>query len=69
MDFIKKFKIGFLIAIAIIAGTYHLYSDDELNPEASKWIEYYSIPTDLNENAFIGLIALSPSNDISTSQL
>ena len=68
MDFIKKFKIGFLIAIAIIAGTYHLYSDDELNPEASKWIEYYSIPTDLNENAFIGLIALSPSNDISTSQ-
>ena len=34
-----------------------------------EWIEYYSIPTALNENAFIGLIALSPSNDISTSQL
>jgi hypothetical protein len=67
MDLIKKYKIGILITVAIIAGTYHLYSDDELNPKASKWIEYYSIPTDLNENAFIGLIALSPSNDISTS--
>ena len=29
MDFIKKFKIGFLIATTIIAGTYHLYSDND----------------------------------------
>jgi len=68
MDLVKKFKIGILISILIVAGTYHLYVDDELNPEANKWIEYYSNPTDLEGNAFIGLIALSPSSAISTDQ-
>lgn len=68
MDVTKKFKVGILITLFILGTTYHLYSDDELKPEASKWIEYYSIPTDLNENAFIELIALSPSNEISNAQ-
>jgi len=68
MELTKRIKIGILISIIIVAGTYHLYIDDELNPEAKKWIEYYSKPTDLEGNAFIGLIALSPSNDISTEQ-
>jgi hypothetical protein len=68
MELTKRIKIGILISIIIVAGTYHLYIDDELNPEAKKWIEYYSKPTELEGNAFIGLIALSPSNDISTEQ-
>jgi hypothetical protein len=68
MEFIKKFKIGILASIIIIAGIYHLYVDDELNPEAKKWIEHYSKATDLEGNAFIGLIALSPSSAISTVQ-
>ncbi|WP_440875379.1 hypothetical protein [Thalassotalea sp. PLHSN55] len=68
MEFTKRIKIGILVSIIIVVGTYHLYVDDELNPEAKKWIEYYSKPTNLEGNAFIGLIALSPSNDISTEQ-
>jgi hypothetical protein len=68
MEFIKKFKIGILASIIIIAGIYHLYVDDELNPEAKKWIEHYSKATDLEGNTFIGLIALSPSSAISTVQ-
>ena len=68
MELTKRIKIGILVSIIIVAGTYHLYVDDELNPEAKKWIEYYSKPTELEGNAFIGLIALSPSNDISTEQ-
>lgn len=68
MEFTKRIKIGILVSIIIVVGTYHLYVDDELNPEAKKWIEYYSKPTGLEGNAFIGLIALSPSNDISTEQ-
>jgi hypothetical protein len=68
MEFIKKFKIGILASIIIIAVIYHLYVDDELNPEAKKWIEHYSKATDLEGNAFIGLIALSPSSAISTVQ-
>jgi len=68
MEFTKRIKIGILVSIIIVVGTYHLYVDDELNPEAKKWIEYYSKPADLEGNAFIGLIALSPSNDISIEQ-
>jgi len=64
-----EFKIGMLVSfIIIVAAVYHLYVDDELNPEAKKWIEYYSTPTDLEENAFIGLIALSPANRISFNE-
>ena len=68
MELIKKLKIGILVSIIIVAGTYHLYVDDELNPEAKKWIENYSKPTNLEGNAFIGLISLSLSDDIPTDQ-
>ncbi|MGJ8692646.1 MAG: hypothetical protein ACSHW0_09200 [Thalassotalea sp.] len=68
MELVKQFKIVILVTIIIVAGTYHLYVDEELNPKAKKWIEYYSNPTDLKQNAFIGLIALSTSNTISNEQ-
>lgn len=68
MEVIKKFKIGIFVSIIIVVGIYHLYVDDELNPEAKKWIEYYSKPANLEGNVFIGLISLSPSSAISTAQ-
>jgi len=68
MEVMKKVKIGIIMSIIIVAGIYHMYVDDELNPEAKKWIEHYAKPTNLEGNAFIGLIALSPSNTIPIAQ-
>ena len=41
----------------------HLFIDDELNPEAQKWINHYSQKPNLEQNAFIELIALGISDE------
>ncbi|MGY5450463.1 hypothetical protein ACVFI8_05890 [Agarivorans sp. MS3-6] len=60
--------IGFLVLIAVVAGIFHLITDDELHPEAKEWIEHYSKPVDLKDNAYIELIALSSVGECSTKQ-
>ncbi|UPW19475.1 hypothetical protein M0C34_04125 [Agarivorans sp. TSD2052] len=60
--------IGFFVLIAVVAGIFHILTDDELHPEAKSWIEHYSRPVDLKGNAFIELIALSSAGECSRKQ-
>ncbi|TRY32622.1 hypothetical protein [Aliiglaciecola sp. M165] len=53
-----------LITLAVfIAAIYYFFSDEKLNPEAQKWIEYYSKPANLDKNIFIEFIALGSDSE------
>lgn len=53
----KKLIIGFSCLLGLVF-TIHLFSDDELNPQAQKWLNYYSQAPNLDKNAHIELISL-----------
>ena len=53
----EKIIIGLCGALAAIFAV-HLFSDEALNPEAAQWLEYFSKPADLEQNAYIELMAL-----------
>lgn len=61
MELFKNYKI-LIFPIFILLVLSHIYIDDELNPEAGKWIEHYSKPANIEKNAYISLLALSENN-------
>ncbi len=57
----KKWPDMVFVAIAIFSAIgifIHLTTDDPLQPEAEAWLQYFSQQPDLQQNAYIALIAL-----------
>ncbi len=59
----KKIISAIAFIVFAIVLPIHLVTDDPLDPEAQKWIEHYSTEPNLDNNAFIALIALGYDTD------
>ena len=60
----KKLIIWFSCLLAFIFIV-HLFTDDQLNPQAQEWLDYYFKEPNLEQNAYIELIALGIDNESS----
>lgn len=47
-----------IVLIAVVGFLWHLATDDPLDTEARLWIQYFSKTPNLNQNAYLSLIAL-----------